>query len=163
MIPRRPVWRFQASPLTRVRYGHAPGVPPILVGRPSSLVVVPRDDEIRFAIEGPDPATDGAFNQRFITREQALSARSLLRPFAENTQIDLDALVSESEHFRFVCTVARCQAWDGSIGLTHHARQASACRRAEPLEQAIAEERRRSRNRRPFYADVSVSVHRLED
>jgi hypothetical protein len=149
--------------LARVRYWHEPSVDPILVASPSSLVVVPTDDEIRFAIEGPDPAIDGAFNQRFISREQAMKASSFLRPFAENTAIDLEALVSESEHFRFVWTVARYEQWEGSIGLTHHARYASACRRAEQLEAAIAEERRRSRNRLPLYADVYVTVHRLED
>lgn len=149
--------------LARVRYWHNASIPLVLVGSPSSLVVVPTDDDIRFAIEGPDPAIDGAFNQRFITREQALKSSSFLRPFAENTEIDLDALVSESEHYRFCWTVARYEAWEGAIGLTHHARYASACRRADQLEAAIAEERHRSRNRRPFYADVYVSVHRLED
>jgi hypothetical protein len=155
--------KIPSLPLARVRYWHSPEVPPILVGSASTLVVVPTDDEIQFAIEGPDPTIDGAFNQRFLTREQAFKASSFLRPFAENTEIDLDALVSESEHFRFVWTVARYEAWEGSIGLTHHARYASACRRAEQIEASIAEERRRSRNRRPFYADVYVSVHRLED
>jgi hypothetical protein len=155
--------KIPSLPLARVRYWHAPGVPPILVGSASSLVVVPTDEEIQFAIEGPDPAIDGAFNQRFLTREQAMTASSFLRSFAENTAIDLDALVSESEHFQFVWTVARYESWEGAICLTHHARYASACRRAEQLEAAIAEERHRSRNRRPFYADVCVSVHRLED
>ena len=155
--------KIPSLPLARVRYFHEPSVPPILVASPSSLVVVPTDDEIRFAIEGPDPATDGAFNQRFITREQAMKASSFLRPFAENTVIDLDALVSESEFYRFVWTVARYEQYEGSISLSHHARYASACRRAEQHEAAIAEERRRNRGHRPFYADVYVSVHRLED
>jgi len=151
--------------LTRVRFWHDPTVPLILVGASSVLVVVPTDSEIRFAIEGPDPEKDGAFNQRYISRERAMNASSFLCPFDEtpDVKVDLDALVRESEQYRFVWTVARYEQWEGSMSFSHHASLASARRRADQLEATIRDERKRTRTRSAWYADVAIAVHRLED
>ncbi len=65
--------------LARVRHRHEPA-------RPAAFVVVPQDHGIRFALEGPDPAQDMQWDRRYLSREQALDANTLLRLECRSTR-----------------------------------------------------------------------------
>lgn len=149
--------------LAPVRYLVKPNVPLVLVGSLSRLVVVPTDDAVRFAIEGPDPANDDRITQQFITRDSAYNVSSFLRPFDyEDSSTDLDALVSQAEHYRFVWTVARYEPWESPRDMTFHDSLTAARARASELEAIVSEERRRLRTHRTWFDEVDITVHRLE-